>query len=100
MGETPRGGEDNQEFIINLDQNIKSLEGNTKEVENLQNKIAKSERSIPTEEGGKFTLSKKEKEALKKIDFTISIKDSLGFNHDYRIMGEEENFEPLIKEVK
>ena len=45
-------------------------------------------------------IVKGEKEALKKIDFTISIKDSLGCNHDYRIMGEEENFEPLIKEVK
>jgi uncharacterized RDD family membrane protein YckC len=45
-------------------------------------------------------IVKGEKEALKKIDFTISIKDSLGRNLDYRVMAEEENFDPLIKEVR
>ncbi len=86
---------------------ITAIESNDKEVKweldncNLPVEIPNVLRKLNNSSVHPFEIIiKGEKEAINTIDFTISVRDSLGITHQYQVSGEEKNFNALIKELK
>lgn len=86
---------------------ITAIESNDKEVKwgldncNLPVEIPNVLRKLNNSSVHPFEIIiKGEKEAINTIDFTISVRDSLGNTHKYQVSGEEKNFNALIKELK